>query len=29
MKHSGSVEASVHHGGKLHKGGFNDHTKGY
>ena len=27
MKHSGSVESSVYHGGKLRKGGFNDHTK--
>jgi hypothetical protein len=26
-KHSGSVEASVHHGGELRKGGFNDHVK--
>ena len=26
-KHSGSVEASVHHGSELRKGGFNDHVK--
>lgn len=24
---SGSVEASIYHGRKLYKGGFNDHTK--